>query len=81
MQKKSNQKSKRKNINDRVLFIGEKYIIPQIHNYKKRLEEKELIVENVIKCTCHDYDMDYLKFIGIEGYFRAGFFKVIERKK
>ncbi|MBP3463805.1 MAG: hypothetical protein J6K45_04920 [Clostridia bacterium] len=76
MQKKSNQKNKRKQVGDIVVFVGENYIIPQIYNYKEKLEGKKLIVKDVIKCTCHDYDMDYLIFEGIEGYFRAGFFKL-----
>ncbi len=76
MQKKSSKKNKRKQVGDIVAFVGENYIIPQIHNYKEKLEGKKLIVKDVIKCTCHDYDMDYLIFEGIEGHFRAGFFKM-----
>lgn len=80
MQKKSN-KNKKKQIGDVVVFVGEKYIIPQIHNYKQKLDGKKLIIKEVIKCTCHDYDMDYLIFEGIEGHFRAGFFEVKGKKK
>jgi len=72
----------KKRIGDKVIFKkeAEELNITKIFNYKERLKDKELIVEDIVDCPCDDERMDCLKFVGIDDFwFRAGFFEIIER--
>lgn len=62
-------------VGDKVIFIGKDYNIAKIFNYEELFKDKELIIENIIKCPCDSFYMDRVKFEGIEGYFRASLFE------
>jgi len=61
-------------VGDKVIFIGKDYNIAKIFNYEELFKDKELIIENILKCPCDSKYMDKLKFKDIEGYYRASFF-------
>lgn len=65
-------------IGDKVIFTGQEYNIAQIFQYDKIFADKELIIENIIKCPCDSWYMDKLKFKDIEGYYRASFFTKVD---
>ena len=53
-------------INDLLEFTGHEYNIAKIYNYEKLFRDKELIVENILRCPCEKNDNDKIKFKGIE---------------
>ena len=66
------------NEGDKVTFIGQEYNIAKIFKYDEIFKDKELIIENIIRCPCDSHYMDKLKFKGIDGYYRASFFEKVE---
>lgn len=66
-------------INDRLKFTGHDYNIAKIFNYEEIFKDKELIIENILKCPCEDGKNDKIKFKGIEGYYRSIFFDKEEK--
>lgn len=61
-------------IGDKVVFVGQDYNIAKILNYEEKFKDKELIIENILKCPC-DKQIDTIKLKGIDGYYRAVMFK------
>ena len=53
-------------VNDKLIFTGHEYNIAKIYNYEDLFKDKELIVENILRCPCEKNDNDKIKFNGIE---------------
>ena len=62
-------------IGDKVIFTGKDYNISKIFNYEEKFKDKELIIENIIKCPCDEFYLNRLKFKDIDGYYRASLFE------
>lgn len=60
--------------NDELIFTGQNYNIAKIYNYEELFKDKELIVENILRCPCENNENDKIKFKGIDGYYRSVFF-------
>ena len=62
-------------IGDKLVFIGYEYNLAKIYGYEKIFKNKELIIENILRCPCEDNKNDKVKFKGIDGWFRSVFFR------
>jgi len=62
-------------VGDKVVFVGKDYNISKIFNYEEMFKDKELVIEDIIKCPCDSFYLDKIKFKGIAGYFRASLFE------
>ncbi len=60
--------------NDEVIFTGHDYNLAKVFNYEEIFRDKELIVENILRCPCENNENDKIKFKGIDGYYRSVFF-------
>ena len=61
-------------INDLLEFTGYEYNIAKIYNYEDLFKDKELIVENILRCPCENNQNDKLKFKGMERILSFCFF-------
>lgn len=64
--KKEADKKERFEIGDKLIFTGHEYNLAKIYNYADIFKDKELIVENILRCPCEDNKNDKIKFKGID---------------
>lgn len=81
-QKKKKQEADKKErfeTGDKLIFTGQEYNLAKILNYADIFKDKELIVENILRCPCEDNKNDKIKFKGIDGFYRSIFFDKEEK--
>lgn len=60
--------------NEHLIFTGHEYNIAKIYNYEELFKDKELIVENILRCPCENNQNDKIKFKGMERILSFYFF-------
>lgn len=71
---KEADKKERFEIGDKLIFTGQEYNLAKILNYADIFKDKELIVENILRCPCEDNKNDKIKFKGIDRILQVHFF-------
>ncbi len=51
---------------DHLKFTGKEYNLAKIFNYEDKFKDKELVIENILRCPCEENKNDKIKFKGIE---------------
>lgn len=72
--KQEADKKERFEVDDKLVFTGHEYNLAKIYNYADIFKDKELIIENILRCPCEDNKNDKIKFKGIDRIFQVYFF-------